>query len=129
MPKTKIIMEKYEFEFPKGVSPIPPQGFLEFLGMEKEAKLVLTDSGTVVEECAILGTPCITIRESTERIDLIELGVNSLSGMDVDQMLDVADMALSHKLEPVTHYGKDISDKICNILIGNSLNFLNNYRR
>jgi len=128
MPKAKIIMEKYEFEFPEGVIPIPPQGFLEFLGMEKEAKLVLTDSGTVVEECAILGTPCITIRESTERIDLIELGVNSLSGMDVDQMLDAADMALSRKLEPVTHYGKGISDKICNILIGNSLNFSKNSR-
>lgn len=129
MPKAKIMMEKYGFEFPEGIIPIPPQGFLEFLGMEKEAELVLTDSGTVVEECAIFGTPCITIRESTERIDLIELGVNSLSGMDVDQMLDATDMALSHKIEPVTHYGKNISDKICNILIGNSLNFSKNSSR
>ena len=129
MPKAKIMMEKYGFEFPEGIIPIPPQGFLEFLGMEKEAELVLTDSGTVVEECAIFGTPCITIRESTERTDLIELGVNSLSGMDVDQMLDATDMALSHKIEPVTHYGKNISDKICNILIGNSLNFSKNYSR
>ena len=123
MPKAKLMMEKYGFEFPEGIALIPPQGFLEFLGMEKEAKLVLTDSGTVVEECAIFGTPCITIRESTERIDLIELGVNTLSGMDVNQMLDATNMVLSHKIEPVTHYGKNISDKICNILIGNSLNF------
>ena len=129
MPKAKIFMEKYGFEFPEGIIHVPPQGFLEFLGMEKEAELVLTDSGTVVEECAIFGTPCITIRESTERIDLIELGVNSLSGMDVDQMLDATDMALSHKIEPVTHYGKNISDKICNILIGNSLNFSKNSSR
>jgi len=129
MPKAKLLMEKYGFEFPEGIIPIPPQGFLEFLGMEKEAELVLTDSGTVVEECAIFGTPCITIRESTERIDLIELGVNSLSGMDVDQMLDAAELALSHKIEPVTHYGKNISDKICNILIGNSLNFSKNSSR
>ena len=91
--------------------------------LEKEAELVLTDSGTVVEECAILGTPCLTIRESTERIDLIELGVNSLTGMDLDQMISSAEMALGRKIDPVTHYGKDISDKICNILIGNSLNF------
>jgi UDP-N-acetylglucosamine 2-epimerase (non-hydrolysing) len=129
MPKTKIMMEKYGFEFSEGIIPIPPQGFLEFLGMEKEAKLVLTDSGTVVEECAILGTPCMTIRESTERIDLIELGVNSLTGMDIEQMLDAAELALSHKIEPVTHYGKNISDKICNILIGNSLNFSKNLER
>jgi UDP-N-acetylglucosamine 2-epimerase (non-hydrolysing) len=129
MPKTKTLMEKYGYSFPNGIKPIPPQGFLEFLGMEKEAKLVLTDSGTVVEECAILGTPCITIRESTERIDLIELGVNSLTGMDIEQMIDTAEFTLSHKIEPVTHYGSKIADKICNILIGNSLNFSKSYSR
>ncbi|MBY9018356.1 MAG: UDP-N-acetylglucosamine 2-epimerase (non-hydrolyzing) [Candidatus Lokiarchaeota archaeon] len=123
MPKTKIMMEKYELKFPEGINPIPPQGFIEFLGMEKEADLVLTDSGTVVEECAILGTPCLTIRESTERVDLIELGVNTLTGLDVDQMLESATLALSRDIEPVLHYGKNIADKICNILIGNSLNF------
>ena len=123
MPKTKQMMEKYGLKFPEGINTIPPQGFLEFLGMEKAAKLVISDSGTVVEECAILGTPCLTIRESTERIDLIELGINILTGMDTDQMLSASEMALSRKIEPVTHYGKDIADKICNILIGNSLNF------
>jgi UDP-N-acetylglucosamine 2-epimerase (non-hydrolysing) len=129
MPKTKNMMNKYGLEFPKGINPIPPQGFLEFLGMEREAVLVLTDSGTVVEECAILGTPCMTIRESTERIDLIELGVNVLTGMNVEQMLDAAELALSRKIEPVSHYGKNISQKICNILIGNSLNFSKNFER
>jgi len=123
MPKTRDMMEKYGLTFPEGVTPIPPQGFLGFLGMEKEAKLVLTDSGTVVEECAIMGTPCLTIRESTERVDLIELGVNTLTGMDIDQMLDSAEFALTHKIEPVSHYGKDIANKIVNILIGNSLTF------
>ncbi len=129
MPKTKNMMEKYGLKFPKGINPISPQGFLEFLGMEKEAQLVLTDSGTVVEECAILGTPCMTIRESTERIDLIELGVNVLTGMDNSSMLDSAELALSRKVEPVSHYGKNISDKICNILIGNSLKFYKNLER
>ena len=129
MPKTKNMMDKYSLKFPEGINPIPPQGFLEFLGMEKEAALVLTDSGTVVEECAILGTPCMTIRESTERIDLIELGVNVLTGMIDEQMLDAAELALSRKIEPVSHYGKNISEKICNILIGNSLNFYKNLER
>jgi len=129
MPKTKTMMEKYGLLFSEGIKPIPPQGFLEFLGMEKKAKLVLTDSGTVVEECAILGTPCMTIRESTERIDLIELGVNSLTGMDIGQMLDATEFTLTHKIEPVSHYGKNIADKICNVLIGNSLIFSKNYSR
>ncbi len=129
MPKTKNMIDKYNLKFPEGINPIPPQGFLEFLGMERVAALVITDSGTVVEECAILGTPCITIRESTERIDLIELGVNILTGMNVEQMLDAAELALSRKIEPVSHYGKNISDKICTILIGNSLNFYKNFER
>ncbi|KKL98341.1 hypothetical protein LCGC14_1825400 [marine sediment metagenome] len=123
MPKTKQLVEKYGLVFPDGINAIPPQGFLEFLGMEKEAELVISDSGTVVEECAILGTPCLTIRESTERIDLIELGINILTGMDMEQMLSAAKLALSRKIEPVTHYGKNVADKICNILIGNSMNF------
>ncbi len=129
MPKTKNMMENFNLSFPEGIIPISPQGFLEFLGMEKEAVLVLTDSGTVVEECAILGTPCITIRESTERIDLIEHGANVLTGMNVDHMLDAAELALSRKIEPVSHYGENISEKICNILIGNSLNFNKNLER
>jgi UDP-N-acetylglucosamine 2-epimerase (non-hydrolysing) len=129
MPKTRIMMEKFGMQFSEGINPIAPQGFLEFLGMEKEALLVLTDSGTVVEECAILGTPCLTIRESTERIDLIELGVNALAGLEVEQMLDAAELSLSRKIKPVTHYGEKISEKICNILIGNSLNFYKNSNR
>jgi len=129
MPKTKIMMDKFGLKFAEGVHPIAPQGFLEFLGMEKEAQLVITDSGTVVEECAIFGTPCLTIRESTERIDLIELGVNTLTGLDVEQMLDATELSLSRKIKPVTHYGENISEKICNILIGNSLNFYKNSDR
>lgn len=129
MPKTKQMMEKYGLKFPEGINTIPPQGFLEFLGMEKEAELVISDSGTVVEECAILGTPCLTIRESTERIDLIELGVNTLTGIDLEQMSSAAELALSQKIEPVNHYGKNIGQKICNILIGNSLNFYRSRER
>ncbi len=123
MPKTKAMMEKFSLSFQEGIKKVEPLGFLEFLGMEKEADLVLTDSGTVVEECAILGTPCLTIRESTERVDLIELGVNVLTGIDVDQMLDAAKLALEQKITPVLHYGENVSNKICNILIGNSLSF------
>ncbi|MEE9379288.1 MAG: UDP-N-acetylglucosamine 2-epimerase (non-hydrolyzing) [Candidatus Lokiarchaeia archaeon] len=129
MPKTKNMMEKYNLDFQEGIKPIEPLGFPEFLGMEKEAELVITDSGTVVEECAILGTPCLTIRESTERIDLIELGVNTLTGMDLDQMLNSAELALKREVKPVTHYGENIANKICNILIGNSLNFNKNRDR
>jgi len=129
MPKTKNMMNKFDLSFPEGINPIPPQGFLEFLGMEKAASLVLTDSGTVVEECAIFGTPCLTIRESTERIDLIELGVNCLTGIDIDKMMLASEFILSQEIKPVKHYGENISNKICNILLGNSLEFNKNADR
>jgi UDP-N-acetylglucosamine 2-epimerase (non-hydrolysing) len=129
MPKTNQMMEKFHLSFSEGINPIEPQGFLEFLGMEKQSDLVITDSGTVVEECAIMGVPCLTIRESTERVDLIELGVNTLTGINVEQMLSGAELALSRKIKPVSHYGENISEKICNILIGNSLTFYKNFKR
>ena len=129
MPKTKQKMEQFHLTLPDGIESVPPQGFLEFLSMEKSADLVITDSGTVVEECAIFGTRCLTIRESTERVDLIELGINTLTGMDLNQMLSAAEFALSHPISPATHYGSNISEKICNILLGNSLTFLQGYDR
>ncbi|MBD3216229.1 MAG: UDP-N-acetylglucosamine 2-epimerase (non-hydrolyzing) [Candidatus Lokiarchaeota archaeon] len=125
MPKTENMMDKFSLKFPEGVNSIPPQGFLEFLGMEKAARLVITDSGTVVEECAILGTPCETIRESTERTDLIELGVNVLTGINMENMMDASKFALSKDIKPVSHYGESIAKKITNILLGNSLAFYN----
>jgi UDP-N-acetylglucosamine 2-epimerase (non-hydrolysing) len=125
MPKTEHMMNKFSLKFPEGINSIPPQGFLEFLGMEKAARLVITDSGTVVEECAILGTPCLTIRESTERTDLIELGVNILTGINLENMINAAKLALSKNIKPVSHYGANIAQKITNILLGNSLSFYN----
>jgi len=123
MPKTDQKMKAFGLDFPEGIDSVPPQGFIEFMSMEKAAKLVLTDSGTVVEECAILGTPCITIRESTERVDLIEHGVNVLTGVTVARIIDGANIALNRPTVPVTHYGECVADKICNILVGNSLEF------
>jgi UDP-N-acetylglucosamine 2-epimerase (non-hydrolysing) len=65
-----------------GVDVISPVGFLEFLQLEAEARFVLTDSGGVQEETCILGTPCVTLRENTERPETIAVGANILVGTD-----------------------------------------------
>ncbi len=70
-----------------GIRLLPPQGYLEMLGLMRDATLVLTDSGGLQEETTALGVPCITLRENTERpITLIE-GSNTLTGPNPDAIL------------------------------------------
>jgi UDP-N-acetylglucosamine 2-epimerase (non-hydrolysing) len=59
---------------------LPPQGYLEMLGLMAGAKMVLTDSGGIQEETTALGVPCLTIRENTERPITVERGTNTLVG-------------------------------------------------
>lgn len=63
-----------------------PVGYLEFLQLEKNAKLVVTDSGGMQEEACILGVPCITLRDNTERPETIEVGANILVGANPEKI-------------------------------------------
>ncbi len=64
------------------VAVLPPQGYLEMLGLMKDATLVLTDSGGLQEETTALGVPCLTMRENTERPITVEQGTNTMVGAD-----------------------------------------------
>ena len=66
---------------------LPPLGYLEMLGVMKDAKLVLTDSGGIQEETTALGVPCITLRENTERPITVEEGTNTIVGSDPEKIL------------------------------------------
>jgi len=68
----------------KRIAMLPPQGYLEMLGLMSSAVLVLTDSGGMQEETTALGVPCLTVRENTERPITIEQGTNTLVGRDRD---------------------------------------------
>ncbi|MEX1134446.1 MAG: UDP-N-acetylglucosamine 2-epimerase (non-hydrolyzing) [Acidimicrobiia bacterium] len=63
----------------KGLSLLEPQGYLEFLTLQRDAALVITDSGGVQEETTVLGTPCITVRPNTERPITVSMGTNQLA--------------------------------------------------
>jgi len=75
---------------PEGSVTIHPLGFSEFLQLEKNARLVLTDSGGVQEESCILGTPCVTLRDDTERPETVEIGANLLAGTQPRAILAAA---------------------------------------
>ena len=67
---------------PRRMALLPPQGYLEMLGLMAGATLVLTDSGGLQEETTALGVPCLTMRENTERPITVEQGTNTMVGRD-----------------------------------------------
>ena len=76
---------------------VDPLGYFEFLSLITDAGLVLTDSGGVQEETTVLGVPCATIRENTERPCTIESGTNELVALNPDVLFDAVERALSGK--------------------------------
>jgi UDP-N-acetylglucosamine 2-epimerase (non-hydrolysing) len=72
-----------------------PLGYLDFLGLTSQARLVLTDSGGLQEETTALGIPCLTIRENTERPVTITEGTNTLVGVDPEKIVSEAKAALA----------------------------------
>jgi UDP-N-acetylglucosamine 2-epimerase (non-hydrolysing) len=71
-----------------GICTMDPLGYLEFLNLEANATVVLTDSGGLQEETTILGVPCLTLRDNTERPITITHGTNIMVGADKDRILD-----------------------------------------
>ncbi len=73
-----------------GIVPLDPLGYLDFLSLNDQARIVLTDSGGVQEETTVLGVPCLTLRENTERPATVEHGSNQVVGVDSDRILAAA---------------------------------------
>jgi len=79
----------------KNLRLIDPLGYLDFLSLYSTARLVLTDSGGIQEETTLLGIPCLTLRENTERPVTVELGTNVIVGTDTDKIITAAMAALN----------------------------------
>jgi UDP-N-acetylglucosamine 2-epimerase (non-hydrolysing) len=84
----------------RGVVLCEPLGYLDFLKLMAEARLVFTDSGGIQEETTILRVPCITLRENTERPVTIHQGTNRLAGRDPDAILRATREALESRWDP-----------------------------
>lgn len=84
-PRTRANLDRFELADlirPERMLLLPPQGYLEMLGLMASAKLVLSDSGGLQEETTALGVPCLTLRENTERPITVDQGTNILVGSD-----------------------------------------------
>jgi UDP-N-acetylglucosamine 2-epimerase (non-hydrolysing) len=79
---------------------VPPLGYLDFLHLMSHAKAVLTDSGGIQEETTILGVPCITLRENTERPVTMLQGTNVLVGTDPQKIIGEFSRVLQNGKKP-----------------------------
>jgi UDP-N-acetylglucosamine 2-epimerase (non-hydrolysing) len=77
------------------IAVLPPQGYLEMLGLMAKATVVLTDSGGMQEETTALGVPCLTMRNSTERPVTVDEGTNTVVGRDAALTLRLLDEVLA----------------------------------
>lgn len=89
-PRTWKMMQKFKIEMPKGIYQNQPQGFINFLQLEMNAALILTDSGGVQEESCILKVPCVTLRDNTERPETVKVGANIIAGTRPKAILKAA---------------------------------------
>jgi UDP-N-acetylglucosamine 2-epimerase (non-hydrolysing) len=86
-PRTRANIERFGLQHVLDDSRLmllPPQGYLEMLGLMAGARIVLTDSGGLQEETTALGVPCLTLRENTERPITVEQGTNTMVGRDIE---------------------------------------------
>ncbi|MFL6245840.1 MAG: non-hydrolyzing UDP-N-acetylglucosamine 2-epimerase [Thermoanaerobaculia bacterium] len=102
---------------------LEPFGFFDFIKLEKSAALVLSDSGTVQEECAIFRVPNVTIRDVTERPETLECGSNILAGVDPQSMLRAAELVLatgSDWVAPEGYEARSVSRIVAKLILGRS---------
>lgn len=98
-----------------------PFGFFDFIALEKNAFCVLSDSGTVQEECCIFRVANVTIRDVTERPETIECGSNMLSGADPDMIIQSIRVVIDQKFKwtvPSEYLKQNVSNTVIKILLG-----------
>lgn len=124
-PRTKSKMQKYGINNQnRQVRFLEPFNFFDFITLERNALCVLSDSGTVQEECCIFQRANVTIRDTTERPETIECGSNVLSGTTPKMILDCVDLVLDRKcnwVPPPEYLMENVSQTVVNIMLGYNL--------
>lgn len=92
-PRTKLMLEKLDLN-PKNMYLIDPLSYLEFNYLVQNSLAVITDSGGITEETTIMGVPCMTLRDSTERPETVTIGTNELLGTNTDSLKPYMQKAL-----------------------------------
>jgi UDP-N-acetylglucosamine 2-epimerase (non-hydrolysing) len=126
-PRTRDRMKAFGLEVDEAeggtgaVRYLEPLGLFDFVALERHARCVLSDSGTVQEECCIFGVPAVTIRDVTERPETIECGSNMLTGADPERIAACVATALARPpawQPPPEYLVRDVSTVVAKIVLG-----------
>lgn len=121
-PRTRNRLEEFGIAFDEeGIRGGDTFGFFEFVALERHARCVLSDSGTVQEECCIFGIPTVTLRDTTERPETLECGSNILSGVDREGILRAAGLVMADRSTwsmPPEYRQTNVSSTVARIVLG-----------
>lgn len=118
-PRSKKMIEKYNFKFHALVKQMPPFSFTQYVCLQKNAFCVVSDSGTLPEESSICGFPAVSLRTSTERPEALDKGRFVIGGIDETSILQAVDVAINTNCYDniVNDYiDLNISDKVIRII-------------
>ncbi|ONI47688.1 UDP-N-acetylglucosamine 2-epimerase, partial [Candidatus Epulonipiscioides saccharophilum] len=126
-PRTKDRLEIFglnKYVNDQNIKIIEPTGYLDFLLLLDNAKLVLTDSGGVQEEACILQVPCLTLRDNTERPETVQVGANIVVGTESKEILRGVNKMIRIKGKWENPFGEGRTAKrVINVIIKDVLNF------
>jgi len=116
-PRTKKMIREFGLSLSE-LKTINPVGYLDFLQLESKARLILTDSGGVQEEACVMRTPCVTLRENTERPETVSVGANIIAGVQASSISKGVDKMMKVNRSWENPYGDGNSGrKIVDILL------------
>ena len=116
-PRARKMMNHFGLKA-NGIEFIEPVDYLSFLQLESKAKLVLTDSGGVQEETCILGVPCVTLRDNTERPETLEVGSNMLVGTEPEKIFEGVKLMLERENNWENPFGDGKAGKRIVVILG-----------
>ena len=120
-PRTRNRIEKNKIKFHALIKNIPPLGFFDYVSLQKNAYVVLSDSGTISEESAMMGFPAVSIRTSTERPEAIDAGTVVLGGISTNEVLNAIEITKGlsvneHSDLPWEYNVKNTSERVVKVI-------------
>jgi UDP-N-acetylglucosamine 2-epimerase (non-hydrolysing) len=128
-PRLQKKIEQHDIKFDPRVKVLKPFGFADYITLQRNALCVLSDSGTISEESAILGFPAVTIRNAIERPEAIDVGSIVMTGTDPSNVLTCVELVLSHfnpEHCPVDYQVTNTSERVLRVILGYT-GYINKY--
>jgi UDP-N-acetylglucosamine 2-epimerase (non-hydrolysing) len=121
-PRTKKRLLELNIAFHPLVQEMKPFGFFDYVRLQQDSFCTISDSGTITEECAIVGFPAITARDTQERPEGMDAGVLIMTGIDSTSMLDGINIARKHfenqqlRNTPLSYIDLDVSWRVAKLI-------------